>query len=356
MSAIKVAFYTIALNEEQFVSSWYESCKEGDYLLIADTGSSDNTVARAKELGINVINVNVAPWRFDIARNASLAALPKDIDYCVALDMDEVICAGWRAGLEAAKERGATRPRYKYTWSWTDANTPGLQYGGDKIHARTGYRWKHPVHEVLVPYGSVQEKHEWCDFEIHHHADNTKSRSGYMPLLEIAVQEDPHCDRNAFYYARELYYYGRYEDAVQQFLRHLLLPTATWGAERSASYRFIAKCKPEEAEYWILQAIKESPTSREPYVDLAKHYYSKLNWRKMLDAAEKALAITQRPLEYLTEADSWDHTPYDLAAISAYNLKEYTKAKEYGTAAVAITPTDSRLLSNLSFYTSSLFS
>ena len=35
---MKVAIYTIALNEEQFVEKWYESAKEADYLLIADTG------------------------------------------------------------------------------------------------------------------------------------------------------------------------------------------------------------------------------------------------------------------------------------------------------------------------------
>ncbi len=354
MSAVKVAFYTIALNEQQFVEPWYNSCKDGDYLLIADTGSSDNTIKYAKKLGINTINVNVVPWRFDVARNASLAALPKDIDYCVSLDMDEVICENWRSELQIAKDRGATRPRYKYTWSWADDGAPGLQYGGDKVHARAGYRWKHPVHEVLMPYGVMQEKQEWCNFEIHHHPDNTKSRSGYMPLLEIAVQEDPHCDRNAFYYARELYYYGKYEEAVKQFQRHLLLPTATWGAERSASYRFIAKCKPQEAEYWLMQAIRESSSSREPYVDLAKYYYSKFNWLKMLKYAEQALAIEKRPLEYLTEADSWDFTPYDLAAISAYNLKDYEKANRYGTIALEMAPTDKRLLSNLSFYAGSL--
>jgi len=75
---LKVAVYTIALNEEQFVKPWFESAKEADYLLIADTGSTDGTVKKAKKLGINVIDVRVKPWRFDTARNASLAALPDD--------------------------------------------------------------------------------------------------------------------------------------------------------------------------------------------------------------------------------------------------------------------------------------
>jgi glycosyltransferase involved in cell wall biosynthesis len=49
---MKIAVYAIALNEEQFVKRWYESAKDADYLLIADTGSTDKTVKLAKSLGI----------------------------------------------------------------------------------------------------------------------------------------------------------------------------------------------------------------------------------------------------------------------------------------------------------------
>ena len=110
---MKVAVYTIALNEVQFVKKWYESAKDADYLLIADTGSTDKTVELAKKLGINVISIGVKPWRFDDARNASLAALPLDIDYCIALDMDEILIEGWREELEKAHKEGWTRPRYQ---------------------------------------------------------------------------------------------------------------------------------------------------------------------------------------------------------------------------------------------------
>ena len=88
---MKVAVYTIAKNEEQFVERWFNSAKDADYLLIADTGSSDKTVELAKSFGINVYSVNVNPFRFDDARNAALALIPADIDYCISVDMDEVL-------------------------------------------------------------------------------------------------------------------------------------------------------------------------------------------------------------------------------------------------------------------------
>ena len=103
---MKVAVYTIALNEEQFVKRWYESAKDADYLVIADTGSTDGTVELAKSLGINVFSISIDPWRFDDARNASLALIPNDIDYCICLDMDEVLNPGWKDALEVAFKEG----------------------------------------------------------------------------------------------------------------------------------------------------------------------------------------------------------------------------------------------------------
>jgi hypothetical protein len=37
---MKIAVYTIALNEEQHVQQWADSCIDADYRLILDTGST----------------------------------------------------------------------------------------------------------------------------------------------------------------------------------------------------------------------------------------------------------------------------------------------------------------------------
>jgi tetratricopeptide (TPR) repeat protein len=344
---MKTAIYTIALNERQFVDRWYESAKDADYLLIADTGSTDGTVERARELGINVVEIRVSPWRFDDARNAALAALPIDIDMCVSLDMDELITPGWKEILTEAWERGVNRPRYKHIWSWNEDGTPGLEFSYDHIHGRKGFRWRHPVHECIYSYG-LDEKQEWLDgIETHHHPDPTKSRAQYLPLLALSVKEDPYNDRNAFYYGRELYFYGRYEEAAEQLKKHLGLPTATWAPERAASMRFIGKSLPQEAETWFRKAVEQAPGRREPFVDLTKLYYEAREWGKCLEAAESALAIKEKPLEYLCEAESWGFAPWDYAAIAAYNLGKFEKSFEYATKAIEIEPNDERLKNNL---------
>lgn len=344
---MKIAVYSIALNEEHFVERWYESAKDADYLLIADTGSTDKTVKLAKKLGINVIKIGVSPWRFDDARNASLSAIPSDIDYCISLDMDEVLVPGWREELEKTSPE-TTRPRYQYTWSW-NGDKPGLQYGGDKIHKRQGYRWKHPVHEVLVT-DRIDEVQEWINLEIHHYPDNTKSRGQYFLLLELSTKEDPFDDRNAFYLAREYYFYNKIEEAAAEFKRHLSLPKAVWQPERAASMRFLAKCEPQNARVWLEKAIKESPGRREPLVELSQYFYNIGDYQNSYWKALEAIDITEKPLDYLCEEFAWNDLPYDLASICAWNLGFKEEAIQYGTIAVELNPENERLANNLIYY------
>ena len=101
----KVCVYAICKNEENFVDRWYDSMKEADEIYVLDTGSSDDTVNKLKENGINVCIRKIEPWRFDVARNMSLDLVCKDADICVCTDLDEVFESGWRSKLEEC-------------WSW----------------------------------------------------------------------------------------------------------------------------------------------------------------------------------------------------------------------------------------------
>lgn len=346
---MKVAVYSIAKDEAAHVERWASSAAEADHIVLLDTGSTDGTPDLAEALGVDVWVRTFRPWRFDHARNAALALVPDDVDYCIALDLDEVLVPGWRDALETAHREGWTRPRYRYTWSWNPDGSPGLTYGGDKIHARHGYWWRHPVHEVITPLGA--EIQGWISLEIHHHADATKSRSQYLPLLRQAVQEDPADDRNAYYFARELHFAGQSHEALHEFERYLALPRATWDAERSKAMRYLAQLQPERAEHWLLRATAEAPHRREPWVDLAQHYYARGNWAGCYHAATTALSFTDQPLEYLCEPEAWGWLPHDLAAIAAHHLGLAAAAVEHGRQALERAPNDSRLVGNLHHYT-----
>ena len=287
------------------------------------------------------------PWRFDDARNTALALVPADVDVCVSVDMDEVLYPGWRQALEAQWQEDTNHGRFLYTWNHDEDGNNGITYWYEKIHSRHGWRWKHPVHEILQPDRIEEKCVNVYGFELHHFADPSKSRGQYLELLELSVREDPHNDRNAFYYARELMFYGRNKEATAEFKRHLSLPNALWLPERAAGMRYLAKVdEPENAEGWLVMATQTSPESREPWIELAQHYYKNSMWEQCLKAAERALSITERDFNYLSEEWAWGAEPYDLAAISCYHLGKKEQAIEYGKKAIELSPKDGRLAEN----------
>jgi tetratricopeptide (TPR) repeat protein len=343
---MKIAVATIAKNEEQFVQRWAESCVDADYRFILDTGSTDGTLSEAIHTGVYWEQKEFTPWRFDHARNYALSQIPRDIDYVIWLDMDEVLQPGWRTVLDTVPLTG-TRLRYKYVWSWNPDGSEGLVYGGDKIHTRHGYEWKHPVHEVLHPLDV--EIQQWIDgLEIHHHPDPTKSRGQYFDLLKLAVEEDPRDDRNQFYLAREYFFNKEYGLAQYHFTRHLDL--SDWHPERAASHRYIAKMRPDAAEFHIYRAIAEDPLRRESWADLAKVYYERKDWERCLYACKQGLLIYKKPLDYLCEAEAWGPLLHDLAAISYHHLGDSDEAFFQGSIALSLAPTDLRLKANLDHY------
>jgi hypothetical protein len=63
-----------------------------------------------------------------------------------------------------------------------------------------------------------------------------------------------------------------------------------------------------------------------------------------------ALQITEKPMDYLCEADAWGWLPHDLMAISCHHLGDTDEAFFYGSQAVALNFTDQRLQANLKWY------
>jgi len=348
---LKICVYAISKNEEKFVKTWADSARDADLLLVADTGSTDNTVEECEKNGVAVYDICITPWRFDHARNASLALIPRDMDVCICLDLDEVMEPGWREEIERVWTPETTHLRYKFDWS------SGIVFYSEKIHARHGYYWHHPCHEHIRADLRINEVWAHTDFLlITHHPDPAKSRGHYLETLELSVKEDPHCPRNAFYYARELYFYCKWEEAIAALNKYLKMPEATWVNDRCYAMRLIGQCHDalgdkSAAESWYHKAAAEAPHTREPWVALAKLYYEQHRWPESLGAAMRALSIKNKELVYTTEPTSWGPLPHDYAAISAYRLGLTEVAIEQGRLACELDPEDKRLQENLLWYT-----
>ena len=350
MGKYKVCVYAICKNEEKFVDRWVDSMCEADEIYVLDTGSTDDSVKKLKKRGVNVKKKKIIPWRFDVARNLSLDLVSKDTDICVCTDLDEVFDSGWRDKLEELWDNGITRLRYNYIWSFDKNENPSVNFYIEKIHTRKGYKWTHPVHEVLSYDG--EEKTITTDLiTLKHYPDNTKSRSSYLPLLELSVKENPDDDRNMHYLGREYMYYGKWNECIDTLIKHLNLPSATWKDERSASMRFIARSykalkRYDEARMWLDKAIIETPYLRDPYVERALLEYSLENWDSVIEYSLKALEIKHHEKTYINEVFSWDYTVYDLLSLGYYYTGYIDESLKYVKMALDMDPSNKHLIDN----------
>lgn len=343
---MKICVYAISKNEEMFVERFCNSAKDADLILIADTGSTDKTVSLAWDHGAEVQHITISPWRFDDARNAALALIPRDIDVCVSLDLDEELQPGWREEIERVWKEDTTRLRYKFDWGC------GIAFYYEKIHARHGYRWLHPCHEYPVPY-LISEKYAQTDMlMVVHKPDNTKSRGQYLHLLEMSVKEDPNDPRNAFYYARELSFHRQWAAAIKECERYLALPSANWPNERCYAYRVMSRSYAELNDWHnaircARLGVIEAPGTREPWCEIAKLTYQAGQWAECYGAAMSALAIQNRELVYTVDPEVWGALPHDYASIAAWNLGLKEQAIAQAKLALQFSPDDVRIAANL---------
>ncbi len=326
---------------------------EADEVIVTDTGSSDSTVERLRRHGAVVYVDEVRPWRFDRARNLSLDHVPGDADICVCTDLDEVFEPGWREKLENAWTPEAKLGKYLYNWSLKPDGSPDVQMIYSKIHTRHDFRWKHPVHEWLCCGGTAPPASVFVDgMVLNHYPDSAKSRGSYLPLLELAVEEEPAGSRMAYYLGREYMYKAEWQKCIDTLKRYLSLPSAVWNEERAAAMRWIAKScyelgNTEEMRAWYWRAIAEAPDMRDPYVECARLAYRLGDWPLCFFMTEEALKIKEKSKTFVNMGYSWDHTPYDLCAIACYRLGMYAQSLIYAETAVNLNPADERLKNNV---------
>lgn len=303
-----IAVYAIAKNEAQHVARWFDSVKDADYITVVDTGSDDDTMkelAKVAKLhkGFTFTQMRFEPFRFDTARNIALSQVPAGADYCMFLDMDETLPEGSFDTIREALESDHDMYRVNLVFSFDEARRPLVQYPREAIHRRWGFYWKHPVHELLAREGDKPYTSADIAANVYHEPDNTKSRSYYFDLLQIAVSEDPDNPRHMQYLGREYMYNGDWFAAIQWLRRHI--EKETHGPFRSESARYISECYRnmdgtleealEEAEAWLYRAVAEHNSAREPFCDLAHLYFICGAYESAIGAVRSALRIPEVP-------------------------------------------------------------
>lgn len=344
---MKIGVYALCKNEAKNIEAWLESCADADVICVTDTGSTDGSVELLQKSALRLHHGYVVPWRFDDAFNMALNHLSPDVDVAIRLDLDERLQPGWRAALEAAWTPETNVLRYPYVWSWKGPGEPEYEFYGDRIHSRANWRWSGATHEGLKC--RVARVDTFTDaLRIHQFPDRTKPRPNDLPLLEEAVRETPNDLRLWAYLGREYFWRKQFKECVRTYLHFLTLPGDP--AERMMAYTHLAVCEPERAIYYLSRAIAEAPEYREPWVDLMTLHYAAERWDECYAAACGALRLDQKPMTYVVQAQAWGSYPHDICAIAAFRLGLVDVAQEQVRLAIAKSPHDDRLKTNLELF------
>jgi glycosyltransferase involved in cell wall biosynthesis len=340
------------LNEAAHAQRWADSAVDADYRVVADTGSTDDTVERLTRAGVTVHRIAVRPWRFDIARNTAMALIPNDVDVCLCMDMDEFLAPGWRPKLETAwtNETTALFCRKAVKASIDDA-TPLKAFPVKNFHHRWGYRFRRPVHEVLSFTGENEVNRDCADIVIYHVQDHAKTtRKQYLPLMEAAHAEDPSDTQICFWLGRDYMWANQHERGIELLQRYLALPSSNWGEERSEAMRYLARMQPDRKMYWLDKARMEAPHRREIWLDLAEELHGQADWLNLFWACTNGIEKTHRTGSYLDDQNCWGFRMFDLGAIAAWHLNAMDRAVEWGQKALELDPGNQRLKDNLDFF------
>ena len=162
----------------------------------------------------------IEPWRFDVARNESMALIPDDTDWWLCIDIDELITTTTIKPLLEEVLGASSQPfntiYYLYNWG----NNRIFWY--DKCHKYGAPgKWVGAVHEGFQlddQVVSAQLNH----LLVEHHPDPEKSRSSYLELLELRATENPDDIMSWVYLMLEYTYHEWWKKALEVCTNHLI--------------------------------------------------------------------------------------------------------------------------------------
>jgi glycosyltransferase involved in cell wall biosynthesis len=343
MSNKKIALAMIVKDEEPIIVRCLESIKPlVDYVYIADTGSTDNTVAVISNwLSANNIPGQVVyhSWK-DFASNRTrvldeLRDMP-DIDYVLTIDADEILTYEISQDQINEFKKGMHHDLYRICCRYGS-----VEYMRDNLLKNSmPYYYKGIIHEFLECKMSAKNQailHGVYNVPIQdsaRNADPEKIRRDAERLEEIIKTET-----DQYMLARYTFYLGQsYRDckepqkAIEAYAKRMYLKG--WDQERYVSLIQSAMLK-EELSYpgaeilnQYLLAREICPHRAEDLYRAAKYCYSNGRPNLALSMIQQALTIPH-PVEGLFLEDwIWQYGMKDALVVCYYYLKRYEEALE----------------------------
>lgn len=335
----KISAVLIVKNEQKVLARCIKSLAGCDEIIVLDTGSTDKTVAIAKEMKAKVtIAEPITPFHFAQARN--MAHDLASNDWIVAIDADEVLRSGMiRKIREAIKAEEAKEPFEKasaFIVTFTDRAAVTKK---KKIYRKSIWNWRWRCHEQLKPLGTDAKEILLENVVMEHlpQADKAARHGQNIELLKLTVQETPEYTRAWKHLGQELMIDKEYQSAIP-YLAHFVEKTDEGPLEKSDVMLRVGQCyaeikKYEEACRWFEMAAQTDVRRREPLFNAGQYMMSKnpLAYGDVVQAIEffkRCLMIPadSKPGSHLDQAWAWGNRPKQLLRVCEDHLEKNTPA------------------------------
>lgn len=351
-----VSLCMIVKNEEIHLARCLDSVAElMDEMIIVDTGSTDRTMEIASGYTRKVYSY---PWKDDFsdARNHSFSLA--SMDYCMWMDADDILEEAERdkfLQLKQSLSPDTDMVMMKYNTSFDEAGRPSFSYFRERwIRNSEEYRWVGAVHEVIPPKGKLL----YSDIAVSHRKIGAGDPDRNLKIYRKMIAEGKPLEaRQQYYYGRELYDHGQYEEAAS-VLEQFLLSAEGWVENKIEACSVCANCyyqmgQEQNALDTLLRSMGFDLPRAELCCEIGKHFLERGNYRNAIYWYENALNTPKNEYsEGFVLPDCYDYVPLMQLCVCYDRLGDRQKAREYNERAGTCKPYSEAYLYNRRYFES----
>jgi len=249
-------------------------------------------------------------FQFDKARNHALAQIPKEFEWFLWIDADDILRGGEHLR-EVVTRAESTKPKsadsvflnYIYQAEIVDGKVRNvlIEHLRERlVRNNNAYKWVAPIHETLIEQRPTVKTQD-DSMDVLHLSDSKrmgKAIKRNIKTLELSIYDTKAKDPRPIYYLGKAYYdlhNPKYLESCINLLNRYLRMSG-WAEERSQAWEYMAEAYRIKKEHnnsikCCMNALSEDPKFPSIYLSLAMSYLLKEEWDKALHWVKLAAKI-----------------------------------------------------------------
>lgn len=346
---MKLSVCLIVKNEEKVIRRCLECVKKvADEIVITDTSSTDDTKSICKEYTDKIYDFE---WNYDFSKARNFCISHASGDYVMWIDADDVIYEEDIRLINEIKKEEKPFDTYmlEYVLSEDEKGNPEFYFYRERIMKKCArLKFNGFIHEVVTPFGSIAYRKARIRHKKIGCGDPTRNLNIYERHLSCGEKLDA---RNTYYYAKELYYNGKYEKCVK-YLNDYLKMNDRFAPDEIDCYKTLSRCESDDLKALnLLFELLRRFTPDAETVCLIAERFSSLN---QSDAAETyyrfALACEREKASGFIDSRYYRLIPLLSLVVLCYKKGDYEGAKRYHELSKSLYPENEKVVYNDKFF------